>query len=60
LSSSALSHLICPIGLPALYGKDPAVIAASVAADLLIRRQAMQTHLDHGSIERQEKRLAMI
>jgi len=60
VSSIALSHLVCPIGLPALYGKDPAVIAASVAADLLIRRQAMQTHLDHGSIERQEKRLAMI
>jgi xanthine dehydrogenase accessory factor len=29
----------CPIGLPGLAGKAPAVIAASVTADLLLRRQ---------------------
>jgi xanthine dehydrogenase accessory factor len=34
-----LDGLTCPIGLPDLAGKDPAVIAASVAADLLMRRQ---------------------
>jgi len=60
VSSSALSRMVCPIGLPSLYGKDPAVIAASVAADLLIRRQALQAGLDRGSMERQEKRLAII
>ena len=34
-----LGRLTCPIGLPGLEGKDPATIAASVAADLLMRRQ---------------------
>ena len=33
----ALAKLTCPIGLPGLAGKAPAIIAASVAADLLIR-----------------------
>ena len=32
----ARSRLICPIGLPGIEGKDPAVIAASTAAQLLM------------------------
>lgn len=60
VSLSALSRMVCPIGLPSLYGKDPAVIAASVAADLLIRRQSAQTDLDIKPNKKQEKRLAMI
>jgi xanthine dehydrogenase accessory factor len=39
ISEADLKRLTCPIGLPGLSGKDPARIAASVAADLLIRRQ---------------------
>jgi xanthine dehydrogenase accessory factor len=38
----ALARLTCPIGVPGIAGKEPAVIAASVAAQLLIvagRRQ---------------------
>jgi len=35
-----LSRLVCPIGLPGISGKDPAVIAASVAAQLLAAREA--------------------
>jgi xanthine dehydrogenase accessory factor len=35
----ALKRLVCPIGLPAIRSKMPAAIAASVAADLLIRRE---------------------
>jgi xanthine dehydrogenase accessory factor len=31
----ALDRLVCPIGLPAIAGKDPAVIAVSVAAQVL-------------------------
>jgi xanthine dehydrogenase accessory factor len=31
-----LSRLTCPIGIPEIEGKDPAVIAASLAAQLLI------------------------
>lgn len=60
VSLSALSRMVSPIGLPSLYGKDPAVIAASVAADLLIRRQSAQTDLDIKPNIKQEKRLAMI
>lgn len=39
-SARSLAALHCPIGLPGLQGKKPAVIALSVAADLLQRRQA--------------------
>jgi len=36
LSETLLSKLICPIGLPGVGGKEPAVIAASTAAQLLM------------------------
>lgn len=39
IAPGALERLTCPIGLPQIKGKEPAIIAASVAADLLIRRQ---------------------
>lgn len=35
-TASALDRLTCPIGIPEIEGKDPAVIAASLAAQLLI------------------------
>ncbi|MEO1020602.1 MAG: xanthine dehydrogenase accessory protein XdhC, partial [Pseudomonadota bacterium] len=38
-----LDRLICPIGLPGIQSKEPAIIAASVAADLLQRREHLQT-----------------
>jgi xanthine dehydrogenase accessory factor len=34
---NALHHLTCPIGLPGVAGKEPAIIAISVAAQLLER-----------------------
>jgi xanthine dehydrogenase accessory factor len=37
LPSDRLATLHCPIGLPGLRGKEPAVLALSVVADLLIR-----------------------
>ncbi len=37
-----LERLTCPIGLPGIRGKDPAIIAASVAADLLQRLEHPQ------------------
>ena len=37
ISEAALEELHCPIGLPGVPGKDPAIIAAAVAADLLLR-----------------------
>jgi xanthine dehydrogenase accessory factor len=36
LSEKVLAQLVCPIGLPGIEGKDPAVIAASTAAQLLM------------------------
>ena len=35
MSEAALAKLVCPVGLPGVEGKEPAVIAASVAAQLL-------------------------
>jgi xanthine dehydrogenase accessory factor len=36
LSPASLGRLVCPIGVPGLESKDPAVIAASTATQLLI------------------------
>jgi xanthine dehydrogenase accessory factor len=37
ISTTMLERLVCPIGLPGIASKEPAAIAASVAADLLMR-----------------------
>ena len=37
IRTEMLERLVCPIGLPGIASKEPAAIAASVAADLLIR-----------------------
>lgn len=34
-----ISRLVCPIGIPGISGKSPAVIAAAVAAELLLQRE---------------------
>ena len=36
LTEVQLARLVCPIGVPGLESKEPAVIAASTAAQLLI------------------------
>jgi len=38
LAEAALAGLTCPIGVPGIAGKEPAVIAAGVAAQLLMLR----------------------
>jgi len=38
MSKTALDRLTCPIGLPGVEGKEPAIIAAAVAAQLLMAR----------------------
>ena len=43
LPETALAKLICPIGLPGIEGKDPAVIAASTAAQLLMAAERAET-----------------
>ena len=42
LDAPALAQIHCPIGVAGIEGKDPAVIAASVAADLLTRLEPVQ------------------
>ena len=39
LPEAALAKLVCPIGVPGVEGKEPAVIAAAVAAQLLMARE---------------------
>jgi xanthine dehydrogenase accessory factor len=46
VSESDLDRLICPVGVPDIKGKEPAVIAAALAAQLLIvREQTMQPQM---------------
>ncbi|MEZ5860323.1 MAG: xanthine dehydrogenase accessory protein XdhC [Geminicoccaceae bacterium] len=53
-------RLVCPIGLAAITGKEPAVIAASVAAQLLVAMEALgQGRLGPGPAE-QERRLMYV
>jgi xanthine dehydrogenase accessory factor len=40
LTAEDIDRLICPIGLTEIHDKSPASIAASIAAQLLIRREA--------------------
>ncbi|MBV9289543.1 MAG: xanthine dehydrogenase accessory protein XdhC, partial [Hyphomicrobiales bacterium] len=41
LTEARLARLVCPIGLMGVKGKDPAVIAASTAAQLLIESERL-------------------
>ncbi len=43
LPEAAVARLHAPIGLPGLAGKEPSVIAVSLAADLLLRLQANES-----------------
>lgn len=43
IGEAAAARLVSPIGLPSISGKEPAVIAASIVADLLIRRELPQS-----------------
>jgi xanthine dehydrogenase accessory factor len=43
IGSGLVDQLHSPIGLAGLYGKTPAVLSASVVADLLLRRQNLTT-----------------
>ena len=42
VTNERLNKMVCPIGLPGIQGKEPAVIAASVTAQLLQVWQAAQ------------------
>ena len=44
-----IARLHCPIGVPGISGKEPSLIAASVAADLLIRQEGLRKRSEQGS-----------
>ena len=50
IPAALLERLTCPIGLPGIKSKEPAAIAASVAADLLIRREASLLRTKHATV----------
>jgi len=50
IPADRLARLVCPIGLAAIKGKDPAVIAASVTAQLLAVMEAVATNDKLGSV----------
>jgi xanthine dehydrogenase accessory factor len=39
VAESRIDWLVCPIGMPQIRGKEPAVIAAGIAAQLLMARE---------------------
>jgi xanthine dehydrogenase accessory factor len=39
VTSAQIGRLVCPIGIPEIHGKEPATIAAGLAAQLLITRE---------------------
>jgi xanthine dehydrogenase accessory factor len=55
LSEAQLATLTCPIGLPGLVGKEPAVIAIATVAQLL---QHQQAYMDHCSVKIDEAAFA--
>jgi xanthine/CO dehydrogenase XdhC/CoxF family maturation factor len=42
MAADAIDRLVCPIGLTSIRDKAPAVIAASVVTQVLMRRQEVQ------------------
>ena len=43
-TEAELARITCPIGLPGLTGKEPAVIAVAVAAQLLMQTRSASSH----------------
>jgi xanthine/CO dehydrogenase XdhC/CoxF family maturation factor len=56
LSGERLSKLVCPIGLAEVKGKDPAVIAASTAAQLLMISERFSAEYTKPRLEREARR----
>jgi xanthine dehydrogenase accessory factor len=48
-SAEEIAHITCPIGVPGITGKEPEVIAVSVAAQLLQVGEGLAKAMDPGS-----------
>jgi xanthine dehydrogenase accessory factor len=53
-----IAELVCPIGVPGLHSKKPAVIAAATVTELLIRDEALRAAAQPISSEAAERRQA--
>ena len=53
-AGDALETLTCPVGLPQITGKSPAVVAASIVADLLTRLSVAEVLERHHADEEKE------
>jgi xanthine dehydrogenase accessory factor len=58
--AKAIEGLHCPIGLPEIAGKEPATIALSVAADLLIRHEALRKTNGQASVLPQQSQFKAV
>ena len=59
IPAARLSDMVCPIGLPGISGKEPPVIAASIAAQLLQVWQAAEQKQQQTNIEQTDRRDAL-
>jgi xanthine dehydrogenase accessory factor len=50
MAKDDIARLVSPIGVPGIKSKLPAAIAASVAADLLVRDEVIRQALAHGTM----------
>ncbi len=51
LTASQIERLVCPIGVPQIKGKDPAVIAAGLAAQLIIVRERASVQIESPAVQ---------
>jgi len=56
LDEARLDRMVCPIGIPGIEGKEPAVIAAAVVAQILLLPQAAAVSAEGREIGRQARR----
>ncbi|MBB5751273.1 xanthine dehydrogenase accessory protein XdhC [Prosthecomicrobium pneumaticum] len=52
VATERIERLICPIGIPGIRSKDPAVIAAATAADMIRRDEALSARRSAGAERR--------
>lgn len=51
VADSIIDRLVCPIGLPQIKGKEPAVIAAGIAAQILMLGRRAEAPAEHNSMQ---------
>jgi xanthine dehydrogenase accessory factor len=52
MADATVDRLVCPIGLMTIRDKAPAAIAASIAAQVLVAREAAQTRVTNSVVDR--------